>query len=286
MPSAAIPSDPVFPGRRWQVPVRDGFALAEAVGQAWCERRCGGRVELVGDPLRHPWWPMLRAWLPADAPLSVVAALDLSNALPDSPWPPVALTSLPRSGVPPVAWPDVPTALAWLREREPHLLVVEAPSHPALAVAHAMIAGNGVRVCWHLHDVDWAQWLPALRHIGQRQLPLQLICDALPPEPIPGWWIATPAGRGATAAALVHHLQHEWPGIIVPGSGPDDSEPWQPGHLRVLREGREITVCLPCDADRISGGVACPTTVQPAPRARGASFHGPAAWAAALGYAV
>ncbi len=268
---------------------------------AWVERGRGGVVEVVGDPTTQPWWPVLRAWLPADAPLRISQASDeLAESMGTKPWPPVALTSLPRTGQLPEGSSPKPDAdldevLNWLAAREPHLLVVDRaaiPAHPALAIAYAAIAGSGVRVVWHVggSGLDWQAWLPALNHIGRRQLPLNLIFEELPPEPIPGWWIATPAGLTASAGALIYHLQHEWPAIIVPGPLADSfvdsgAEPWQPGALLTLRGGSGVTVCLPADAGKFPGAVACPTSVQPAPAEHGARFSGSPAWAAALGYA-
>ena len=306
-------SEVVFPGRRWSIAIPgpeqlpdqiDLFAallqaeahelavaatLAEACGVAWCERERGGWVELSGAVTAHPWWPVLRAWLPDDAPVRLVES-GSGEPLPQAPWPPVALPQLPRNGRPPFPVSDVAAAFDWLDQHAPQVLLIEAAAdetHPALVIAHAAIAGFGVRVCWRISgQPDWLALIPALAHIGRRQQPLQLIVDELPPTPIPGWWIATPADASATAAALTHHLQHEWPGILVASTRPSAElvEPWQPGQLRMLRQGSELTVCLPGDEEQVSGAVACPTTVQPAPRERGVRFIGPAAWAAALGY--
>lgn len=314
MNAAATPSsEVVFPGRRWHVAIAgpeplpndiDLFAaviqaeirelevaaaLAEAFGLAWIEHERGGIVEISGAAESHPWWPALRTWLPTDAPLRLVEA-GVGEPLAHAPWPPVALASLPRSGVPPFPLTGVSDAFDWLAEHEPHLLLIEATAdetHPALVVAHAAIAGQGVRVCWRITgSPDWLALLPALTHIGRRQQPVQLVVDELPPSPIPGWWIATPTDASTTASALTNHLQHEWPGIIVVQArlGATVATAWEPGRLCILRAGPELTVCLPDEVDRIQGPVACPTTVQPAPRDHGVRFAGPPAWAAALGY--
>lgn len=307
------PSEVVFPGRRWAVtipgpePLPDQIdlfaallkveahelavaaALAEACGLAWCERERGGWVELSGTVAEHHWWPVLRAWLPEDTPVRIVENAS-GEALPEAPWPPVFLPQLPRDGQPPFPTTDLTAAFDWLDQHAPQVLLIEAAAdetHPALVIAHAAIAGCGIRVCWRIIGrPDWHSLMPALVHIGGRQQPLQMIVDELPPTPIPGWWIATPIDAGATAAALTHHLQHEWPGIVVASARAhaEAPGPWQPGRLSVVREGSDLCVCLPDEVERVAGALACPTTVQPAPRERGVRFVGPAAWAAALGY--
>ena len=321
MDDTATPaSDVIFPGRRWQVAIAgpepltgdlDLFAavlkaeareldqaatLAEAFGLAWCEHERGGRVDVSGAVESHPWWPVLRAWLAPEAPLHVVSdyvRADVSEPWPEAPWPPVALASMPRTGVPPFPSSGIAAAFDWLAEHEPHLLLVEATAeetHPALVIAHAAIAGQGVRVCWRISgQPDWVAMLPALLHIGRRQLPLQLVVDEIPPSPIPGWWIATPLDAGATASALTYHLMHEWPGIVVANETtavpPAPAMAWEPGILRIVRPGDTLSVCLPNDVARVDGPVACPTTLQPAPAILGARFVGKPGWAVALGYA-
>lgn len=330
MPDTATPASEVtFPGRRWHVAIagpeplseqlpeqldllaallqaearelHQAGALAEAFGVAWCEHERGGSVTLRGAVESHPWWPALRTWLPPEAPLRVLADGDflkdrlgdrLGEPLPQAPWPPVALTSLPRNGVPPFPLTDVSAAFDWLAEHEPHTLLIEASaeeSHPALVIAHAAIAGQGVRVCWRINGrPDWLALTPALMHIGGRQLPLQLLVDEPPPTPIPGWWIATPIDASATAAALTYHLLHEWPAIIVvnatPAAPDTPAAAWEPAILCVVRAGDTPTVCLPEDVLHVEGPVVCPTTLQPAPRTRGARFVGPQTWGEALGY--
>jgi hypothetical protein len=178
------------------------------MGHAWVQARAGGSVTVVGADLNHPWWPVLRAWLPAEAPLWLVAN-GTADALPQRPFPPVQLGSLLRSGVP--TWPaELPlrAALAWLVEREPLLLVPREAPHPALLIAYAAIASWGWRVVWPISGLDSA-WAAALAYIGQRQLPLQLALDTASDVPPGGWWPVPARDAGLW-------LQHEWPTLYTP----------------------------------------------------------------------
>ncbi len=204
-----MPGTDRFPGLDWTFDGTDRWALAEAIGHAWVQRQSGGSVTVVGADCSTPWWSALRAWLPADAPLRHGAGV--CEPLPQRPYPPVQLASLPRSGSAP--WPvgsDVDTALAWLAAREPALLVADAaahPAHPAVAVALGAVASWGWRVCWHLRNANGLD--EALAYIGQRQLPLHLLLDELPAV-LPERWLVV----GSDESAL--WLQHEWPTIHVP----------------------------------------------------------------------
>ncbi len=201
-----------FPGMAWTFDGREPWALAEAVGHAWVQQQTGcGSVNIVGADLTHPWWPVLRAWLPAAAPLRLtpVSGEVTCDSLPQRPFPPIHLASLLRSGASP--WlPDstADAALAWLAAREPAVLLAHDPAHPALAVALGAIASWGCRVCWRVPDISGLE--AALDYIGQRQLPLHLIVDHVP-QVLPERWLVV------SHEELGLWLQHEWPTVYVPG---------------------------------------------------------------------
>lgn len=187
-----------FPGIDWTFDAAEPLALAEAVGHAWVQQRAGGSVTLVDPCLDHPWWPVLRGWLPADAPLAM--GRGEIQAFPERPFPPIHLAGLPRSG-------EAEVDLEALARSEPFLLLADAPAHPALAVALAAIAGWGWRVCWRTEI--GAGWDEALAHIGRRQLPLHLTPPS-PPPALPLGWMVVPRAR------IGLWLQHEWPTVYVP----------------------------------------------------------------------
>ena len=216
-----MPGTRHFPGLDWVFAARDPFALAEAMGHAWVQTRAGGSVTLVDADLTHPWWPMLRGWLPASAPLWLVSSSTVATgsgpaapgpveALPQRPFPPVQLASLQRSGAAPWMVDLTPVqALDWLAEREPLLLLPHCTVHPALLIAHAAIASWGWRVVWPVPGLE-PDWAEALAYIGRRQLPLQLLLGRQPSGEVPlGWWPVP-----ASSAAL--WLQHEWPTLYLP----------------------------------------------------------------------
>lgn len=187
-----------FPGIDWTFDAAEPLALAEAVGHAWVQQSAGGSVTLVRPCLDHPWWPVLRAWLPSGAPMAIGSGP--ARAFPERPFPPIHLGSLPRSGEAEIDLPD-------LARSEPFLLLPDAPAHPAIAVALAAVAGWGWRVCWRTAIGEG--WGEALAHIGRRQLPLHLVLDA-EPAALPIGWMAVPRAR------LGLWLQHEWPTVYVP----------------------------------------------------------------------
>lgn len=216
-----MPGTSRFPGLDWTFDGSNPLTVAEAFGHAWVQQQAGGSVTLIGADVLHPWWPVLRAWLPAAAPLrslardsatrgsaagdSVMGALD---ALPQRPFPPIHLALLPRSGTPP--WGlhgQVEVGLQWVAEREPAVLIATELPHPAIAVALAAIASWGRRVCWRVADTT--KITDVLGYIGQRQLPLHLVVE-VPPAHVPEGWMTV----GHHEFAL--WVQHEWPTIYVP----------------------------------------------------------------------
>jgi hypothetical protein len=218
-----MPGTARFPGLDWRFDASGHVALAEAMGHAWIQRQTGGSVTLVQPANRHPWWPVLRAWLPSDAPLRIDGSAAATEPFPQRPFPPVELPCLARDGRP--TWDPglgIDRTLALIADQEPLLHVASAAPHPAIAVALAAIAGWGWRCAWHLPmwDAQDAGWQEALAHIGQRLLPLTLIIDGFPARPPTGWWLHRPQNTGETAAAIQWQLQHDWPGIIVPSAVP------------------------------------------------------------------
>lgn len=202
-----MPGTTNFPGLDWAFPGTDRWTLAEAVGHAWVQQRAGGSVTVVGAELDAAWWPVLRAWLPIDAPLCRVDEGPV-EPLPQRPFPPIHLSSLPRGGDAPwAAGSSVEAALAWLAARESALLVADAAPHPAVAVALGAVASWGWRVCWHLPSAAGLD--EALEHIGRRQLPLHVVLDELPAV-LPDRWLVVGHDE------LPLWLQHEWPTLYVP----------------------------------------------------------------------
>ena len=188
-----------FPGLDWTFAPAGQEELAEACGHAWVQARAGGSVRLTANPAEHPWWPTLQRWLPAGVTLEVVTGSTPCDQLPQRPFSPIQLASLPRDGLPP--WgSDEP--LAWLAARETWLVVVDGLHHPAAAIAWAAVASWGWRVVCRVDDL--APLSAALPWIAQRQLPMHLwLAEPLQEVP-PGWQVA----RGNARALW---LQHEWP---------------------------------------------------------------------------
>lgn len=201
-----MPGTARFPGLDWTFDGADPLTMAEAFGHAWVQQQAGGSVTLVAADRHHPWWPVLRAWLPITAPLDIGEGV--IEALPQRPFPPIHLASLPRSGIAPWGITEsLDASLRWLAEREPAVMIARESPHPAIAVALAAIASWGMRVCWHVPGT--AGMSEALNYIGVRQLPLHLVIDGLP-EVVPEGWLVV----GHDEFAL--WVQHEWPTIYVP----------------------------------------------------------------------
>jgi hypothetical protein len=201
---SAMPGTDRFPALDWTFAATSPEILAEAVGHAWVQARVGGSVTVAGPALAHPWWPVLRAWLPDAAPLRVGAESAHADVLPQRPYPPVALNSLPRDGSP--AW-GAAEPWSWLAAHEPWVVLAEAEPHPALAIALGAVASWGWRVIWRIPDL--VAIAPALAYLAQRQLPLHVVPAVAPATVPPGWW---PAPRAACGL----WLQHEWPTIHLP----------------------------------------------------------------------
>ena len=189
-----MPGTDRFPALDWTFAATSPEILAEAVGHAWVQARVGGSVTVAGPALAHPWWPVLRAWLPDAAPLRVGAESAHADVLPQRPYPPVALNSLPRDGSP--AW-GAAEPWSWLAAHEPWVVLAEAEPHPALAIALGAVASWGWRVIWRIPDL--VAIAPALAYLAQRQLPLHVVPAVAAPRAACGLW-----------------LQHEWPTIHLP----------------------------------------------------------------------
>ena len=195
-----------FPGLEWIFAPACQEELAEACGHAWVQARAGGSVRLTTDPALHRWWPQLQRWLPSGMTLPVVISAATPDQLPQRPFPPIQLASLPRDGLPP--WADA-EPLAWLAAREPWLIVVDEVPHPAMAIAWAAVASWGWRVVCRVDDL--AGLNDALLWIAKRQLPLHLWLDKPPKELPQGWQVAHGDARALW-------LQHEWPTVHVAAS--------------------------------------------------------------------
>ena len=201
-----MPGATRFPGLEWTFAPACQEELAEACGHAWVQARAGGSVRLTADPAGQPWWPMLQSWLPPGVGLQVITGSTACDQLPQRPFPPIQLASLPRDGLPP--W-GAAEPLAWLAARETWLIVVDEVPHPAAAIAWAAVASWGWRVVARVDRL--ADLGAALPWIAQRQLPLHLWLGEQLEEAPPGWQVA----RGNARALW---LQHEWPTVHVAAS--------------------------------------------------------------------
>jgi hypothetical protein len=221
-------------------------------------------------------------------------------------WPPVRMATTVPGSLP--AWPvdetSVPLSslndwLAWLRGREPQLIIMDMtppfisfPTRPWCAALLAQLTGEGRRVVWRLPTgVELSGWLEILHDIGRRGLALKLCLSvdnllsrpAL--APLLGWWILVPNDAEEAAAMLAFALEHEDPVVLaVPGQVQPHVPPWPaqqayfPGSGRWLRHGTRAT--LVCDfhaialaehaaatlaAENISVGVLICSTLMPLP---------------------
>jgi hypothetical protein len=192
-----------FPGLDWTFAPACPEELAEACGHAWVQARAGGSVTLTASPVAQPWWLQLRAWLPPEITLQIEPLARETDSLPQRPFPPIHLSSLPRDGVPP--W-GTAEPLAWLAARESWLVVADDVRHPAALIAWAAVASWGWRVVCRVSDL--AALAPALPWIAQRQLPVHLWLAQTPTTPPSGWQMAIGDQRALW-------LQHEWPTLHV-----------------------------------------------------------------------
>lgn len=269
--SAPSMSDPADLATRLPCPSRvrqfaatdPGQALALAIGCAWAERGRGGHaIAIVPEGQRGA--PLVRAGLDLAARLelgNLSLRAEIDPALPlerlaARERQPVRLATLGRSLRPP--WPegDARSALGWLAEREPRLLLPGRDPRwgvdAAALLALAWIAGEGRRVVWELPaSADPSAWGPTLELIGRMQVPLKLVCPhaALPWPPaehgLARWWVAA-AGGAEASAVLAWALAGEecclvaLDGPPVPGWPADGA--WTPGAPRRLVEGGPATL--------------------------------------------
>jgi len=167
-------------------------------------------------------------------------------------WPPVRLPTLDAWRLTPHR--DLDAALGDLAAREARIRLVHAtppwssaPVSSATLVAAAAHAGEGRRMVWRLPaGVDLLGWLPALRMIGARQLPVTLLCAAADApalahwRALPGWWVAAPGDLGETVAVLARALSSDdCVAVLLPAAAKSDTvPPWPAGEAHEPGAGR------------------------------------------------
>lgn len=233
------------------------LTLAAAVGLGWAEQPRGGSAcaVIAGEPppptteafasARHLGLarigilsgaagpaPVLWRWQPnglarlADLPaLSAPPARVPARGSRRREWSPVALPTLPRSGVPPWPAPAPGTsarahalaALTWLAARHPRLLLPHQmppwdglPPTATTATVLAQQCGEGRRVVWAPPPGTVAALAPAVIDAHARGLGLQLL---IAPEDLPAldhplsaraWLLATSDATEASAILAMH----------------------------------------------------------------------------------
>ncbi len=205
-----------------------------------------------------------------------LAQVQLPTGLPPSParrrreWPAIQLPALPRSGATP--WPAsagtaaaaIGAALAWLRLREPRLMLphLEEPwrsqvPDAALAAALLQLCGEGRRVVWQLPPGAYAGLEPVLLEAWRRNLGPKLLLPsaelpALEGEAAARSWILDVGAPSDAEAVLAWALAQEDPVLIGLADDPCDArastatvpEPYRPGSGRWLASGTGGTVVV------------------------------------------